>query len=175
MKIQIKTIMVSIAVAIATLLLGYSAGRMLGNRFVEDIVLQQGRFPLLLSRPVSQFYDIYTLINSNNPFSRLSGYYSLVDNKMINEQFLMERFRREQNEALCGSILWILSNSGDRRGVVRFYASVYNDSSDAIKKRILGLMKRVDRDYYMKFIAKNKIDANLITDEGHEVNDNLRF
>jgi len=167
--------MASIVVFSTTLLFGYFTGRLLGNRFVENVVLQQGRFPLLLSRPVNQFYDIYTLINSNNPFSRLSGYYSLVDNKMINEQFLMERFRREQNEALSGSILWILSYSGDNDAVVTFYASVYNNSSDPIKKRILSLMKRVNKDYYMKFIKKNKIDVRLITGEGHEINSDLRL
>ena len=175
MKKQIKISMVSTGVFIASLLIGYAAGRMLGNRFVEDVVLQKARFPLLLSRPVSQFYDIYTLINSNNPYSRLSGYYSLVDNKMINEQFLMERFRREQNDALRGSILWILGNSSDRGGVVRFYTSVYDESSDTIKKRILGFMKRVDNDYYMKFIKKNRIDDGFITGEGQEINTDLRF
>jgi hypothetical protein len=175
MKIQIKITMALIAVFTTTFLLGYCAGRLLGNRFVEDIVLKQGRLPLLLSRPVNQFYDIYTLINSNNPFSRLSGYYSLVDNKMINEQFLMERFPREQNEALSGSILWILSYSDDTDAVVTFYASVYNNSSDQIKKRILSLMRRVNKDYYMKFIIKNKIDARLITDEGREINNDLLF
>ena len=167
--------MASIVVFSTTLLFGYFTGRLLGNRFVENVVLQQGRFPLLLSRPVNQFYDIYTLINSNNPFSRLSGYYSLVDNKMINEQFLMERFRREQNEALSGSLLWILSFSRDNDAVVTFYASVYNNSSDSIKKRILSLMKRVNRDYYMKFIKKNNVDTKLITGEGHEINSDLRL
>jgi hypothetical protein len=175
MKVQIKIIAVSVVVCVAAFLMGLFGGRILGNRFVQDIVFQQARFPLLLSRPVSQFYDIYTLINSNNPYSRLSGYYSLVDNKMINEQFLMERFRREQNDALRGSILWILGNSSDRDGIVRFYASVYEESSDTIKKRILGLMERTDIDYYMKFIKKNKIDAGFNTGEGHEVNSDLRF
>jgi hypothetical protein len=175
MKKQIKIIMVPIAVFIASLFIGFTAGRTLGNRFVENIVLRQARFPLLLSRPVSQFYDIYTLINSNNPYSRLSGYYSLIDNKMINDKFLMERFRREQNDALRGSILWILGNSSDRGGVLRFCASVYEESSDTIKKRILGLMKRVDNDYYLLFIRNNRIDAGFINGEGHEVNYDMRF
>ncbi len=175
MNIRIKIIAVSLGAGIAALLIGYYGGRLLGNRFVEDIVLQQSRFPLLLSRPVSQFYDMYTLINSNNPYSRLSGYYSLVDNKMINEQFLMERFSREQNEALKGAILWILGNSSDKDGVVRFYASVYEGSSDTIKRRLLGLMKRMDNEYYMNFIKKNKIDAGFITGEGYELNCDLRF
>jgi hypothetical protein len=87
----------------------------------------------------------------------------------------MERFPREQNEALSGSILWILSYSGDTDAVVTFYASIYNNSSDPIKKRILGLMKRVNKDYYMKFIKKNKIDARLVPDEGHEINSDLRL
>lgn len=175
MKKQVNIIIVSVVACIASLFMGYSAGRLLGSRFVEDILLQQARFPLLFSRPVSQFYDIYTLINSSNPYSRLSGYYSLVDNKMINEQFLMERFRHEQNDALRGSILWILSHSNDREGVVRFYTSVYDESSDNMKKRILGFMKCVDNNYYLKFIKKNKIDDSFMNGEGHEVNSDIRF
>jgi hypothetical protein len=175
MKKRIKIIAVSAGVCMSAFIMGYIAGRVLGNRFVEDIVLQQARFPLLLSRPVSQFYDIYTLINSNNPYSRLSGYYSLVDNKMINEKFLMERFRREHNDALRGAILWILGNSSDRDAVARFCASVYEESSDTLKKRILGLMKLMDNEYYEEFIKTNRIDAGFITGESHDVNGDLRF
>jgi len=59
--------------------------------------------------------------------------------------------------------------------VLRFCASVYEESSDTIKKRILGLMKRVDNDYYLLFIKNNRIDAGFINSEGHEVNDDMRF
>ena len=75
---------------------GFFIGRGAGNRLMEGILLRETRFPLLLSRPVYQFYDIYTLLNSNNPYSRLSGYYSLVDANMIDLNFIRERYAREQ-------------------------------------------------------------------------------
>lgn len=127
----------------AVLLAGYGAGRVAGNRLVEGVVLGESRFPLLVSRPVGQFYDIYRMLNSRNPFSRLSGYYALVDNMMIDEEFLIERYGVERFPVTRKTILWALSFSENRRSVADFYRSVYGESDEEIKSEIRGHMKRV--------------------------------
>ncbi len=144
------------------LLAGYGAGSLLGSSFMESILFGEARFPLLLSRPVSQFYDAYTLINSGNPFSRLSGYYSLVDNNMINEQFIRERYGREQFIVIKRTLLWALSYSQDSGKALRFYASVYTASDDSLKKDILRYMMKLDRKYYGGFVRENKVKPPFI-------------
>jgi len=143
------------------LVFGYWSGRFIGNRFLLNLISSDSLFPLLISRPVDQFYEIALLLNSRNPYSRLSGYYSLLDNKMINTQFLMERFQKEENYTIKRSILWILSFSDDTGDVLRFYSSIFS-RNDPLMKDILVLMKRIDRDYFMKFIEKNKIDNTVM-------------
>jgi hypothetical protein len=140
---------------------GIIMGRFIGNRFVASMVLKNSTLPLLFTRPVNQFYDMYVLMNSGNPYSRLSGYYSLIDNKMINNEFLMERYQKEENFAIKRTILWILSFSNDSQGVLKFYASIFNENT-LMMKDILVLMKRINADYYMKFVETRKIDKKLM-------------
>ncbi|OHD64773.1 MAG: hypothetical protein A2176_10620 [Spirochaetes bacterium RBG_13_51_14] len=138
------------------IVIGFLIGRVLGDRFIENIVLKQSRLPLLLSSPVVQFYDVYTLINSNNPYSRLSGYYSLLDNKMINEAYLMERYRQERIVVIKRTLLWCLSFSKDTGAVLEFYSSIYHDGDQSLKVDILGLMKRLDEKYYLDFMKTKR-------------------
>ncbi len=154
---------------------GYFAGRGLGGRFMEVLLLDQARFPLLLSRPVNRFYDVHALIHSGNPYSRLGGYYGLADNGMINLEFLAERFRLEKEPAVRGAIAWIAAGSGDTDGVLRLYASVFPESSHQEKRRILELMRRVSNDYYLKFIKENRVGAGLLPYEGREFDSDVRF
>ena len=73
----------------------------------------------------------------------------------------MERFQKEENYTIKRSILWILSFSDDTGDVLRFYSSIFS-RNDPLMKDILVLMKRIDRDYFMKFIEKNKIDNTVM-------------
>ena len=129
---------------------------------MESILLREGRFPLLLSRPVNQFYDIYNLINSANPFGRLSGYYSLVENNMVNERFIADRYDREQLVVTRRTLLWVLSYAKDKRQALSFYASVYKNSDDSLKSDILRYMKRLDEKFYEGFVKENKVAHALI-------------
>lgn len=129
----------------AVALFGYGAGHVAGNRLVKGVILGESRLPLLVSRPVGQFYDIYQLLNSGNPFSRLCGYYALVDNMMIDESFLIERYGVERFAVTRKTILWALSFSENSRKVAGFYRSIYGESDREIQSEIRGLMKRVCR------------------------------
>jgi hypothetical protein len=159
---KIKAAGVIAALCIALLATGYGAGRLIGTRFMESIILKEGRLPLLLSRPVSQFYDVYSLINSNNPFSRLSGYYSLVDNNLVNVQFIADRYGREQFIVIQRTLLWVLSYTKDTGTALKFYASIYNTCDGSLKKDILRYMIRLDKKYYDGFIKANKVDRLLL-------------
>jgi hypothetical protein len=159
-KIKAAGVIAALCVALAAI--GYGAGRLLGNRFMESIILKEGRFPLLLSRPVNQFYDVYTLINSSNPFSRMSGYYSLVDNNLVNVQFIADRYGREQFVVIHRTLLWVLSYAKDRDKALAFYASVYNTCDDSLKKDILRHMMKIDKKYCNDFIKQNKVERSFI-------------
>ncbi|HPC40872.1 MAG TPA: hypothetical protein PLM53_06805 [Spirochaetota bacterium] len=152
------------ALCVALMLAGYGAGLLIGSRFVESIILREGRFPLLLSRPVNQFYDVYSLINSSNPFRRLSGYYSLVDVNMVNEKFIADRYGREQFIVTQRTLLWVLSHAKDRDRAVKFYASIYKTSDDSLKMDILRYMKRLDKKYFDGFVKENKLTRPVIPD-----------
>ncbi len=149
------------AILLVAVFLGYAAGRGLGSRLVERVVIGESRFPLLLAKPVGQFIDIYRLLNSDNPFSRLSGYYSLVDNRMIDEDFIIERFRAERLDVTRTTLLWILSFSRDADRVMDFYESIYSDSDVAIQAEIRRHMQRVNAVRYAEFLRTTgiKMDA----------------
>ncbi|HQL81372.1 MAG TPA: hypothetical protein PK307_04175, partial [Spirochaetota bacterium] len=106
---------------------------------------------------VYQFYDIFNLLNSNNPYSRLSGYYSLVDANMIDPGFIRERYSREQVPVIRRTLLWVLGLSKDRDEALRSYVSLYDASDDDMKREILGMMKRLDPAFYGEFIKKNRV------------------
>jgi hypothetical protein len=149
-------------VIIALLASGLVAGRLLGLRLVESVVLNQNRLPLLLSQPVNQFYNVYSLINSGNMYSRLSGYYGLKDNRMIDEKFLTERFKTEKDPVVRRTLAWVLSFSEDPAPALKFYASIFPESDDSLKKELLRLMKRIDEAYYRDFVVKNRVNKALI-------------
>ena len=154
---RLKTGAIAACMLVVTLLAGFLVGRGIGNRFMEGILFKESRFPLLLSRPVYQFYDIYTLINSNNPFSRLSGYYSLVDAKMIDLDFIKERYAQEELPVVKETLLWVLGFSKDRSAVLNYYASIYDAGDDDMKREILALMERLDPAFQVEFVKKNRI------------------
>jgi hypothetical protein len=161
---KIKAAGMIAVLSIALLATGYGAGLLIGNRFMESIILKEGRLPLLLSRPVSQYYDVYSLINSNNPFSRLSGYYSLVDNNLVNVQFIADRYGREQFVVIHRTLLWVLSYAKDRDSALKFYTAVYKTCDDSLKKDILRHMMKIDKKYCDDFIKQNKVDRSFIPD-----------
>jgi hypothetical protein len=139
---------------------GFLLGRGAGTRLMEGMLLHEHRFPLLLSRPVYQFYDIHTLLNSNNPFSRLSGYYSLVDANMTDPDFIRERYAREQLPVIRKTLLWVLGFSKDRDAALRCYASLYDSSDDEMKREILAAMKRLGPAFYREFLEKNRVTGS---------------
>jgi hypothetical protein len=143
------------------ILMGFMAGRVIGKGLISNLILKDRMFPLLLSRPIDQFYGMHILLNSANPYSRLSGYYSLIDNKMINNEFLIDRYKNEDDFVIKRTILWILSYSEDSRGVLKFFSSIY-DKSDIITKDMLAYMRHIDKGYYAKFIEVHKIDKKLL-------------
>ena len=168
----IKNKIVSIcAIGLVLAIIGYQAGRLAGGRMLAGILMKESSFPFLLSKPVSQFYNMYVLLNSGNPFNRISGYYSLLDNNMIDEEFLLDRYRKEELFAIKRTIVWILGFSRDTGMVLRDYAALFKEADEPMKKAILELMKRKDRAYYLGFVRDNRIDKRLEPREGREYND----
>ncbi len=143
------------------ILIGFMVGKPLGKGLISNLVLRDSLFPLLLSRPIDQFFGMHILLNSPNPYSRLSGYYSLFDNRMINAEFLIERFKIEENYVIKRTILWILSFSEDPKQVLKFYSALY-DKNDIIARDVLVHMRNLDKGYYEKFIEVHKVNKRML-------------
>ena len=69
-------------------------GNLLGMHLIKDYITGSGASLFLFSRPGSQYIHTAGLLNSNSELKRLTGYYSLLDNRKIDVDFLIERYKR---------------------------------------------------------------------------------
>ncbi len=123
--------------------LGYVIGSFIGTIGLKDLVLHNKKLYLLLFKPSERFYEVYNKINSNNELKRLSGYYALLDNHMIDPIFLKRRYKIEKSLLLKRTILWLLSFATNKDEVISFYRKIYKNSSNAQKVDILQFYKRI--------------------------------
>ncbi len=141
---------------------GFGAGSLVGDFLIENYITGSGRLLLLITRPGYEYISVSNMLNSSNEVERLSGYYSLLDNKKIDTEFLIERYRREQAISNKRTIIWLLGYSKDRIVALKFFAREFKNSSNRIKKEILGSMKKISSNYFYEFIKEKKVDKRMI-------------
>ena len=137
---------------------GYFIGDVCGNLLIKRFVTDMNPFIYLLYRPAYEYIYTIKALASKNALERLNGYYSLLETKKIDEDFLIERYKMEETLLLKRSILFILGFSKNKDIVSAFLSKIYKDSPWRIKMEILRTIKRLDRALYIKFIADNKIN-----------------
>jgi hypothetical protein len=138
--------------------IGYTLGRVAGNHIVSGL-LEGKRFVLLLYRPPFEYLKTANLLYSSNELERLEGYYSLLDNKIIDSDLLIERYKQE-SELVRPVIIWLLGYSGDKDAVLKFVSDEYTNADARLKKEILKTMKRLDEVYFKNFASSKKIKDN---------------
>ncbi len=151
-----------IFLCIILIVIGYKAGNFIGAKYISEFYSNGSRSLFSLYRPANEYFKIYGSLNSINAYERLTGYYSLLDNKIIDEEFLFDRYKREELSTAKLTIVWILSFSKNIKKVEDIYGAIYAGSNYAIKKEILRALFRMDRSAFNDFARKFKVDEKLL-------------
>ncbi len=138
------------------LTVGYALGRVTGNRIVSGL-LEGKRFVLLFYQPPFEYLKTANQLYSSDELERLEGYYSLLDNKIIDTDLLIERYKQE-SELIKPLIIWLLGYSGEKEAVLRFISEEYASGDLRVKNEILKTMKRLDEVYLKNFSSSKKIN-----------------
>jgi len=154
----------TLLLAIFLLLLGYVSGSAIGNIFITQFITGKSNKILLLYRPAYEYKYILNLLNNSNEYKRLAGYYSLLENRRIDSDFLIERYKREEKRYIKRSIIWLLGYSKNKKDVIEYISNIYPYSPGKIKKEILRTMKRLNLQYFNNFVKSKKIDKKYIND-----------
>jgi hypothetical protein len=145
-----------LSIFLVILFSGYMLGRIVGTHIVKGL-LKGERFVLLLYRPPFEYLNTANLLYSTDELKRLEGYYSLLDNKIIDSDLLIERYIQE-SEFVKPVIIWLLGYSNDKVAVLKFISEEYANADQRLKKEILKTMKRLDETYLGNFAALHKIN-----------------
>ncbi len=164
-KLKLITALFFILLLIPAFMGGYYWGRYTGSYGVQKLVSGGEGLLFLLFRPAHQFFHTYSMLNSNSEVIRLSGYYSLLDNNIIDEDFLMERYRDEGSIPVKRTIIWLMGFSDDFEKIKGYFNTTYNESHTEVKREILRIIRRRNPDYYKKFIVIKKVSKDLWVDE----------
>lgn len=142
------------------LAIGLGCGVSGGEILLQRSMLKGGSSPLFF-RPAYEYYAIFRFINSGDEMKRLAGYYALLDSRRGNDEFLIERYEKEQSPVIRRTILWILGFSDDSEGIVDFYHGIYKDSPVPIKRQIEESLLSRDAGLYRDFLKKEGLPGIL--------------
>ena len=143
---------------------GYASGHMIGTELIKRFVTGRSGLLLLLSRPAYESVQSASMLNSDSGLKRISGYYSLFENRNIDAAFLIERYRREGDEYIKRTIIWLLGYSDGSSGVLKFLSREYKAADERFKREILRSMKKLSENYYSEFIKDNNVNKRLTDD-----------
>jgi len=161
-KKNYKTVFIFPLICLLLLSTGYFFGRLTGINLVKSVIIDGSIAPLVFSNQVRKSIEIIRLLNSKDELERLTGYYSLLDNKIVDENYLLERFQMEKSYPIKRSILWIMSFSDNFDEVTEIYGSIFKGAPVGIKKEILMSLKRVDEYHYLQFVKEHKVGNHLL-------------
>jgi hypothetical protein len=150
-----------IIIIIITALAGYASGHILGTELIKRFITGSSGLVILISRPAYEYVESASMLNSNSGFRRMSGYYSLYENRNIDPDFLMERYRRESDEYLRRTIIWLLGYSERNTTVLKFLSKEYKTTDERFKREILRAMKSLSPNYFNEFIKDNNVNKKL--------------
>ena len=150
-----------IIIILITACTGYASGHLIGAELIKRFVTGRSGLLLLLSRPGYESVQSASLLNSSSGFKRIAGYYSLFENRNIDSVFLIERYRREREDYLKSTIIWLLGYSDGSSGVLKFLSQEYKTANESFKRDILRSMKKLSGSYYNEFIKDNNINKKL--------------
>lgn len=141
---------------------GYLIGTGTGKLLLKSLLFSKKSSPFLIYKPAQEFFTIYRYINSSNELERLNGYYALLDNRIIDEQYLCERFNIEKSTIVKRTIVWMLGSSPGAEDMLDCFNKIYSNSNISIKREILRSLKRADEKIFNEFVNENKISIEIL-------------
>jgi len=123
-------------------LTGFGAGIACGEVVLLRSIKGDFLFMAFIFQPSQNFIDTYSLLNDSNDFKRLAGYYAYKESKLIDIDFLYERYKIEESDIIHNTIIWIAENSNlNNKKLVDFYKRLYDISTTKTKEI---LQKKID-------------------------------
>jgi hypothetical protein len=149
------------AVAAIVAAAGLGAGFALGADAMTGFVTGRSRAAVLLYRPSFDHVRSVLMLNSQDELRRLAGYYSLLQNRTLDADYLLARYREEQNPVTRRTILWILGFVPDTLKAGESLESVYDDAPAAMRSQILRSLVRLDPRSLERFARDHLVDTDL--------------
>ena len=87
-----KTIKIFCLIIIIALT-GFAAGIACGDVILSRSIRGDFLFMAFIFQPSQNFVDTYSLLNNSNDFKRLAGYYAYKESKLVDLDFLYERYK----------------------------------------------------------------------------------
>ncbi len=150
-QMKISTFILIIA---ALFVSGLAAGDFLGRISLNKVSAGEITAALVLFNPSSVYIDTVKLLNSRDPFKRLSGYYAYSDTRLIDLDYLHKRFTEEESPVIKNVIIWTASRSEKTDDVIYFYKKVFKLGSKRNQEFILNYIETKDVKLYNDFIKK---------------------
>lgn len=137
------------------------AGFMLGKLLIAKTVSGSSAISYFITRPLYAYSIINNKLYSNNPIERLTGYCALYEMHIIDQPFLYERYKQEENIASKRIILQILALHPGK-DLLHFFDEVYELSDKTLKMQIVTIVKNQCPDKLNSFAQKHKVDVQWI-------------
>jgi len=152
-ELKVSTFIFIIAALFAS---GLAIGGFLGRTSLNKVAAGEVTAALVLFNPSSVYIDTVKLLNSSDPFKRLSGYYAYSDTRLIDFEYLYKRFTEEESPLIKNTIIWAASQSEKTGDVIIFYKKVFKIGSKRNQEFILNYIETKDPELYNDFIEKIK-------------------
>ena len=136
---SIKNLCFIILISLTGLALGIACGNVILSRSIKGDFL----FMAFIFQPSQNFVDTYSLLNDSNDFRRLTGYYAYKESKLVDLEFLYERYKIEQADIIHNTIIWVAENSNiNNENLMDFYKKLYSISTGKTKE---SLSKKIEQ------------------------------
>lgn len=149
-------------IALLLLLGGYAAGSRIGFHVIEEAVFSGGATVMMIYKPAYKFISMYRSVNDNDEMKRLQGYYSLLENNMLDTSFLFKRFEEEKQQVNKRTIIWLLGFSEEHAEVSDFFSTHYRSANSRMRKEMLRSLKRMSDDVFRDFVIRENIRGDFL-------------
>ncbi len=153
-----KLKLIRIAFIICT---GIFAGFILGKLLVAKTVSGSTAISFFITQPLYMYSAINNKLYSTNPIERLTGYCALYELHIIDQPFLFERYKQEENIASKRIILNVLASYGGKE-LLHFFDEVYELSDKTLKKQMVKIVKQLYPEKLDSFAQKHNVDVQWI-------------
>ena len=149
-------------IALILLAVGYIMGGRIGFYAIEQAVFSNSAAVMLLYKPAYKFINTYRYVNADDSMKRLEGYYSLLENNMIDTSFLFERYEEEDQQVNKRTIIWLLGYSEEHSEVSQFFSNHYRSAANRLRKEMLRSLQRMGDDVFKDFVNRENIRGDFL-------------